>query len=96
MGFLQIGGGLAGTLLAALLFADAFQALINVLPLLAIAGVAGYALLGGGMSRRRPEPDTRDVEIAVDPSGVIGAGGEEIEDLLHPPRTKSRRPDLGN
>jgi DHA1 family bicyclomycin/chloramphenicol resistance-like MFS transporter len=96
MGFLQIGGGLAGTLIAALIFADAFQALINVLPLLAAAGVAVYALLGGGMSRRRAEPDTRDVEIAVDPSGVVGAGSEEIEDLLHPPRTKSRRPDLGN
>jgi hypothetical protein len=75
-----------------LLFADAFQALINVLPLLAVAGVAGYALLGGGISRRRAEPDTRDVEIAVDPSGVVGVGGEEIEDLLHPPRTKPRRP----
>jgi DHA1 family bicyclomycin/chloramphenicol resistance-like MFS transporter len=90
MGFLQIGGGLAGTLIAALLFADAFQALMNVLPLLAVAGVAGYAFLGGGVQRRRREPDPRDVEIAVDPSGIVGAGGEEIEDLLHPPRPPRR------
>ena len=88
MGFLQIGGGLAGTLLAALLFADAFQALINVMPVMAIAGAAGYALLAGGIRRRQPQPDPRDVEVAVDPTGVVGAGGEEIEDLLHRPREK--------
>jgi MFS transporter, DHA1 family, multidrug resistance protein len=89
MGFLQIGGGLAGTLVAALLFADAFQALINVMPLLAIAGAVGYALLAGGvLPRRRRKPDPRNIEIAVDPTGVVGAGGEEIEDLLHGPRKK--------
>jgi MFS transporter, DHA1 family, multidrug resistance protein len=89
MGFLQIGGGLAGTLIAAVLFADAFQALINVMPFLAIAGAIGYAALAGGVLRRRArKPDPRNVEIAVDPTGVVGAGGEEIEDLLHRPREK--------
>ena len=68
MAFLQIGGGLAGTLLAALLFADAFQALINVMPALAIVGAAGYALLAGGIRRRQRQPDPRDVEVAVDPT----------------------------
>jgi DHA1 family bicyclomycin/chloramphenicol resistance-like MFS transporter len=85
MGFLQIGGGLAGSLIAAMLFADAFQALINVLPLLAIAGAAGYALLGGGIRRRPRTLDPRDVEVAIDPSGIVGAGGEEIENLTHSP-----------
>jgi DHA1 family bicyclomycin/chloramphenicol resistance-like MFS transporter len=85
MGFLQIGGGLAGSLVAAVIFADAFQALINVLPALAIAGAAGYALLSGGRPGWRREPDTREIEIAVDPSGIVGAAGEEIEDLLYPP-----------
>jgi DHA1 family bicyclomycin/chloramphenicol resistance-like MFS transporter len=88
MGFLQIGGGLAGTLIAAVLFADAFQALINVMPFLAIVGALGYAFLGGGIQRRRRKPDPRDIELAVDPTGVVGAAGEEIEDLLHRPRTK--------
>ena len=89
MGFLQIGGGLAGTLIAALLFADAFRALMNVMPLLAIAGAVGYATFAGGVLRRRArKPDPRNVEIAVDPTGVVGAGGEEIEDLLHRPRRK--------
>jgi DHA1 family bicyclomycin/chloramphenicol resistance-like MFS transporter len=91
MGFLQIGGGLAGTLLAALLFADAFQALMNVLPLLAAAGVAGYALLGRDVQRGPDKLDARDVEVAIDPTGVVGAGGEEIENLTHPPRTSSTR-----
>jgi DHA1 family bicyclomycin/chloramphenicol resistance-like MFS transporter len=91
MAFLQIGGGLAGTLLAALLFADAFQALINVMPALAIVGAAAYALLAGGIRRRQRQPDPRDVEVAVDPTGVVGAGGEDIEDLLHPSRKKPGR-----
>jgi DHA1 family bicyclomycin/chloramphenicol resistance-like MFS transporter len=88
MGFLQIGGGLAGSLIAAVLFADAFQALINVLPMLAIAGVLCYAALGGGVRRFGLSLDPRDIEIAVDPTGVVGAGGEEIENLTHPPRSK--------
>jgi DHA1 family bicyclomycin/chloramphenicol resistance-like MFS transporter len=92
MGFLQIGGGLAGTLIAAMLFADAFQALINVLPLLAIAGAAGYALLGGGVRRGPRKLDPGDIEPAVDPTGVIGAGGEEIENLTNRARGK---PDRG-
>jgi DHA1 family bicyclomycin/chloramphenicol resistance-like MFS transporter len=92
MGFLQIGGGLAGTLIAAMLFADAFQALINVLPLLAIAGAAGYGLLGGGVWRGPRKLDARDIEPAVDPTGVIGAGGEEIENLTNRARGK---PDRG-
>jgi DHA1 family bicyclomycin/chloramphenicol resistance-like MFS transporter len=91
MGFLQIGGGLAGSLIAAMLFVDAFEALINVMPLLAIAGAIGYALLGGGIQRRRRKPDPRDIEVAVDPTGVVGAGGEEIENLTHPPRSKPGR-----
>jgi hypothetical protein len=78
-------------LLAALLFADAFQALMNVLPVLAAAGVAGYALLGRDVQRGPDKLDTRDVEVAIDPTGVVGAGGEEIENLTHPPRTSSTR-----
>jgi DHA1 family bicyclomycin/chloramphenicol resistance-like MFS transporter len=91
MGFLQIGGGLAGSLIAALLFGDAFQALINVLPFLAVAGAVGYVLLGGGLQRRRRKLDPRDVELAVDPTGVVGAGGEEIENLTHRPQQKASR-----
>jgi DHA1 family bicyclomycin/chloramphenicol resistance-like MFS transporter len=91
MGFLQIGGGLAGSLIAALIFADAFQALINVLPFLAVAGAVGYALLGGGIQRRRRKLDPRDVELAVDPTGIVGAGGEEIENLTRRPRQKPSR-----
>jgi DHA1 family bicyclomycin/chloramphenicol resistance-like MFS transporter len=91
MGFLQIGGGLAGSLVAATLFADAYQALRSVLPLLAITGAAGYALLGGGIPRRRRGPDPRDIELAVDPSGVVGGGGEEIENLTRPARGKDSR-----
>ncbi|MBV8849598.1 MAG: multidrug effflux MFS transporter [Methylobacteriaceae bacterium] len=90
MGFLQIGGGLAGTLVAAVLFADAFQALISVMPFLAFAGALGYAVSGGGVGGARGDLDPRDVETAVDPSGIVGAAGEEIEDLIRQPPKSGR------
>jgi DHA1 family bicyclomycin/chloramphenicol resistance-like MFS transporter len=87
MGFLQIGGGLAGSLIAAMLFVDAFQALINVLPFLAVAGGIVYVVLGAGMRALRKLD--RPVKVVVDPSGAVGAGGEEIDNLT-PPRQGKR------
>lgn len=44
-GFLQIGGGLAGSGLAALLFADPLDALTTVLPAMAVLALAAFVLL---------------------------------------------------
>ncbi|MBV9065781.1 MAG: multidrug effflux MFS transporter [Methylobacteriaceae bacterium] len=98
MGFLQIGGGLAGTLIAAVMFADAFQALMNVMPFLAIIGGVGYALLAGRvLARARGNPERRNVKITADTKGVAGAGREEMEDLLHrPPGKAAARPPRPN
>jgi predicted lipid-binding transport protein (Tim44 family) len=82
MGFLQIGGGLAGSLIAALFFTDAFQALINVLPFLALMGALLYALLSG-VARRKQRA------IAVEPTGASEPGEEEIESLVQPVGRKS-------
>jgi DHA1 family bicyclomycin/chloramphenicol resistance-like MFS transporter len=82
MGFLQIGGGLAGSLIAALFFTDAFQALINVLPFLALMGALLYALLSG-VARRKQRA------IAVEPTGALEPGEEEIESLVQPVGRKS-------
>jgi hypothetical protein len=32
--------------------------------------------------------DPRDIELAVDPTGVVGAGGEETENLIARSRSK--------
>jgi DHA1 family bicyclomycin/chloramphenicol resistance-like MFS transporter len=65
-GFLQIGVGLAGTAVAALLFSD---------PL------AHVALPSKRESRLFAAPP-EELETAVDPVGAIGAGGEEIERVV--------------
>jgi predicted lipid-binding transport protein (Tim44 family) len=82
MGFLQIGGGLAGSLIAALFFTDAFQALINVLPFLALMGALVFASLSGLARRRRRE-------IPVEPTGALEPGEEELESLVQPLGRKS-------
>lgn len=46
VGFLQIGGGLAGTGVSALLFADPFQAMTTVMPAMALMAAAAHLALG--------------------------------------------------
>ncbi|MGR0187821.1 multidrug effflux MFS transporter [Azospirillum aestuarii] len=93
IGFMQIGGGLAGTAVAAL-FADPYTATTAIMPGLASLSLLSYALLRVPASRRghpakpaRPE----DLEVAVDPVALVGAGGEEIEEALHQRRTSGRK-----
>src|SRR3954453_8148715 len=78
-GFLQIGGGLAGSGVAALLFRDPFVALTSVLA--GMAGLAGlvHLALPPNPVRGRLEVAPEDIEAAIDPADVLGAGGEEIE-----------------
>jgi MFS transporter, DHA1 family, multidrug resistance protein len=82
-GFLQIGVGLTGTAVAALLFGDPLTALATVMPSMArLAMLAHFALPSKRESRLfaiAPE----ELETAVDPAGAVGAGGEEIEREVH-------------
>ncbi|HYH40258.1 MAG TPA: multidrug effflux MFS transporter [Azospirillum sp.] len=82
-GFLQIGGGLAGSAAAATLFDSPFAAITTVLPGMAVAALLAHVALGRH-ARRRTErtPQAADLEVALDPAAVIGAGGEEIEATL--------------
>ncbi|MBP2230973.1 DHA1 family bicyclomycin/chloramphenicol resistance-like MFS transporter [Azospirillum agricola] len=81
-GFLQIGGGLAGSTAAALLFANPFVALTDVIPGMAVLAVIAHVLLGEGGRRTASAPAPADLEVAVDPAAVLGAGGDEIEAAL--------------
>lgn len=82
MGFMQIGGGFLGTLLAAL-FPSPEVALTTLMPAMALVAAFSHVLL---RPRRdaplppAPEPlSPTDLEIAADPLGVVGAAGDEIE-----------------
>ncbi len=81
-GFLQIGGGLAGSTVAALLFASPFVALTTIIPAMAVVALLAYALPIAPEQQRKPSPDLEDLEVAVDPAAVLGAGGDEIETAL--------------
>jgi MFS transporter, DHA1 family, multidrug resistance protein len=90
-GFLQIGGGLAGSGMAALFFHDPF-ARTNVLPGMAALAALVHFALQPKVVRSRPEVAPEDIEVAIDPVEVLGAGGEEIEAKLkgnNDPRDRS-------
>ncbi|MBE9603852.1 multidrug effflux MFS transporter [Acetobacteraceae bacterium H6797] len=84
-GCMQIGGGLVGSAVAAALFSDPLMAVATMLPALAVLNVATYLLLRKPRVRSvviQRAPDVEDIEIAVDPLDLVGAGGEEIERRL--------------
>lgn len=93
IGFMQIGGGLAGTAVAALLFADPFTSVNTILPGMAVLALLSYALLRVRTKGAAEAASPADLEIAVDPAAVVGAGGEEIEEALH---QRARRTDAGH
>ncbi len=79
LGFLQIGGGFLGTVIAALL-PSPFFALTTLMPTLALAAALSYVLLRPGHAAApQTEPDAADLGLAADPIGVVGAAGDEIE-----------------
>jgi DHA1 family bicyclomycin/chloramphenicol resistance-like MFS transporter len=82
-GFLQIGVGLAGTALAALLFDDALTALGTVMPGMALLALLAHFALQPKRKLRHATIAPEELEAAVDPAGVVGAGGEEIERVVH-------------
>ncbi|WP_431862617.1 multidrug effflux MFS transporter [Azospirillum sp.] len=82
-GFLQIGGGLAGSAAAAMLFSNPFTAITSVIPGMGVAALLAHLVLGRHAQRRKERaPQPADLEVALDPAAVIGAGGEEIEATL--------------
>lgn len=81
-GFLQIGGGLAGSAVAAMLFANPFDALTTIIPVMAVTATVAHTLLGAHQRRRAGQPALPDLEVALDPAAVLGASGEEIEAAL--------------
>src|SRR3954467_6657960 len=89
---LQIGGGLAGSGVAAVFFRDPFVALTSVLPgMAALAALVHFALQPNPV-RGRPTVTPEDLEAAVDPADVLGAGGEEIEAKLKGDNDPGDRP----
>ncbi|HZA93228.1 MAG TPA: multidrug effflux MFS transporter [Gemmatimonadales bacterium] len=82
-GFLQIGVGLAGTALAALLFDDALTALGTVMPSMALLALLAHFALHPKRELSHAAIVPEALEAAVDPAGAVGAGGEEIERVVH-------------
>lgn len=82
-GFLQIGVGLAGTALAALLFDDALTALGTVMPSMALLALLAHFALQPKRELSHATIAPEMLEVAVDPAGAVGAGGEEIERVVH-------------
>ncbi len=82
-GFLQIGVGLAGTALAALLFDDALTALGTVMPGMALLALLAHFALHPKRELIHAAIAPEELEVAVDPAEVVGAGGEEIEKVVH-------------
>ncbi|MGQ3673338.1 multidrug effflux MFS transporter [Xanthobacter sp. TB0136] len=84
-GFLQIGGGMCGTLVA-LLFPSPLAALMTLIPAMGVLSVIAHVLLrprtGTAPVTVVPDDEALDatnIELAVDPLGVVGASGDEIE-----------------
>ncbi|WP_457090621.1 hypothetical protein [Microvirga sp. P5_D2] len=89
-GFLQMGVGLSGTAVAALLLRDPLTALATVMPSMApLALLAHFAL-----PSKRNSPlfavAPEKLETPIDPAGAVGAGGEEIERVVHGERSRDR------
>jgi MFS transporter, DHA1 family, multidrug resistance protein len=82
-GFLQIGVGLAGTAAAALLFSDPLTALETVMPSMALLAVLAHFSLPSKRESRPFAVAPEELEIAVDPAGAVGAGGEEVEQVVY-------------
>ena len=82
-GFLQIGVGLAGTAVAALLFSDPLTALATVMPSMALLAMLAHFALPSKRESRSFAVAPEELETAVDPAGAVGAGGEEIERVVH-------------
>jgi DHA1 family bicyclomycin/chloramphenicol resistance-like MFS transporter len=82
-GFLQIGVGLAGTALAALLFDDALTALATVMPGMALLALLAHFALHPKRELIHAAIAPEELEAAVDPAGAVGTGGEEIERVVH-------------
>jgi MFS transporter, DHA1 family, multidrug resistance protein len=82
-GFLQIGVGLAGTALAALLFDDALTALGTVMPSMGLLALLAHFALRPKRELIHAAIAPEELEAAVDPAGAVGAGGEEIEKVVH-------------
>jgi DHA1 family bicyclomycin/chloramphenicol resistance-like MFS transporter len=82
-GFLQIGVGLAGTAVAALLFSDPLTALETVMPGMAVLAVLAHVTLPSKHESRLFAIAPEELEAAVDPAGAVGAGGEEIEKAVY-------------
>jgi DHA1 family bicyclomycin/chloramphenicol resistance-like MFS transporter len=82
-GFLQIGVGLSGTAVAALLFGDPLTALATVMPSMALLAMLAHFALASKRKSRLFAIAPEELETAVDPAGAVGAGGEEIERVVH-------------
>lgn len=84
MGFMQIGGGLLGSGVAAVLFRDPVTAFATIVPImLSIALVTAITMRSPQQASPAAEDaHLEDLEIALDPAGVIGASGDQIEARL--------------
>jgi DHA1 family bicyclomycin/chloramphenicol resistance-like MFS transporter len=84
MGFAQVGGGLMGSGASALFFRDPVTAFETVVPILiAIALLTAMTMRPPRRSARQDDEHLEDLEIALDPLGVLGVSGDEIEARTH-------------
>ncbi|OYX70301.1 MAG: Bcr/CflA family drug resistance efflux transporter [Rhizobiales bacterium 32-66-11] len=83
MGFMQIGGGFVGSVVAST-FGDPTVALMLVVPGMGSIALLCFVLLRPRHGAAEPavvpgQVDEGDLEIATDPAGLVGAAGDEIE-----------------
>ena len=68
---------------AALLFSDSLTALETVMPGMALLAILAHVVLPSKHERRLFAVAPEELETGVDPAGAVGAGGEEIERVVH-------------
>ncbi|MFD2678976.1 multidrug effflux MFS transporter [Camelimonas lactis] len=96
-GFMQIGGGLAGTAVAALLFHEPFNSLRVIMPVMSVIAIGSYAWLvwrGGGLVTTTPtgeparRPDPAGGRDALPPSGTADDGHHDDAHDGHARKTR--------
>ncbi len=78
MGFIQIGGGLFGSMVASL-FPDPVAAMTTVIPAMALVSIAAHVGLRRAQAREeRLDPAKYELMSATDPAGYVGPPAKRL------------------